>query len=137
MEVIASLFSSVGTKIGKEAALFTDEYGAPENLEGRRAINLDDMTEDDIAFLREEMGPIFQMAYHNLTEEDIRNISLALARGAYAGSRQGVNIFDTLDYTILPLEAKNPYDSVAGTDGHLVDYQANREAMKEFLFRED
>ena len=137
VEVIASLFNSVGQKIGKEAALYTDEYGPPENLGSKRGINLDAMTEEDIAFLRQEMGPIFQMAYHNLTEEDILDISLALARGAYAGSRQGVNIFETLEYTILPLEAKNPYDTVAGTEGHLVDYQANREAMQQFLFRED
>ena len=137
VEVIASLFNSVGNTISKKAVLYTDEYGEPENLDGRRGINLDALTEEDVAFLRQEMGPIFQMAYHNLTEEDIRNISLALARGAYAGSRQGVNIFETLEYKVMPLEALNPYDTVAGTEGHVVDYKANREAMKEFLFREE
>ena len=34
-------------------------------------------------------------------------------------------------------EAKDPYDSVAGTGGHLVDYRKNSEAMKEFLFAEE
>ena len=137
VKVIASLFGSVGKTIGQKAALYTEEYGPPENLEGRRAINLDAMTEDDIAFLRQEMAPIFQKAEHNLSEQNIRDISLALALGAYNGSRQGVNVFDSLEYRIMPLEAKDPYDSVAGTEGHLVDYRKNSEAMKEFLFAEE
>ena len=83
------------------------------------------------------MDPIFQMAYHNLSEADIHNISLALARASYTGSRQGFDIFDHLEYRVFPLEAKDPYDSVAGAKGHLVDYAANKKAMEDFLFSEE
>ncbi|MDO4867177.1 MAG: hypothetical protein Q4C10_11540 [Clostridia bacterium] len=42
-----------------------------------------------------------------------------------------------MERTILPLEAQNEYDIVAGTKGHLVDAEANGEAMREFLLAED
>ena len=137
VNVIASLFSSVGKTIGEKVILYTNEYGAPENLNGRRAINLDDMTAEDLAFLRTEMAPIFQMAYHNLSEDDIQAISNALARTAYLASRQGVSIFDTLTYRVLPLEATNEYDLVAGTKGHIIDFEANEIEMKTFLFTDE
>ena len=137
LSAAAALFGSVGKTIGERAVLYTDEYGMPSNLNNRRPINLDHLTEEDYKFLRDEMSPIFQKAYHNLTEEDIRSISLALARAAYTGSRQGVNIFDTLEYRVFPLEVMDEYDTVAGIKGHLVDYRANTEAMKAFLFAED
>ena len=137
VEVIASLFSSVGKTIGEKVILYTNDSGYPENVNSRRAINLDDMTDEDLSFLRTEMAPIFQMAYHNLTEDNIQGISNALARTAYLASRQGVSIFDSLDYMVLPLEATKEYDFVAGTKGHLVDYEANEKAIKEFLFAED
>ncbi len=137
VKVIANLFSHVGSQIGEKVVLYTNESGYPDNLNSRRAINLDDMTEDDLAFLRSEMAPIFQMAYHNLSEEDIQNISNALARTAYLASRQGVNIFDSLTYKVLPLEATKEYDIVAGAKGHIVDNEANEKAIKDFLFAED
>ena len=83
------------------------------------------------------MDPIFQMAYHNLTETDIVNISNALVRAAYLASRQGVNVFNNLEYKIFPKEAKKPYDMIAGIMGHLVDYAENEKEMKEFLFAEE
>lgn len=137
VEVIASLFASVGNTIREKAVLYTNEYGAPENLNGRKAINLDNLTDSDYSFFRAQMDPIFLMAYHNLSEEDIHNISVALARASYTGSRQGFDIFDHLEYRIFPLEAKDPYNSVAGTKGHLVDYAANKKAMEDFLFSEE
>ena len=137
VEVVAALFTSVGKTIREKAVLYTDEYGAPANLAGRRAVNLDHLTDDDYAFFRQEMAPIFQMAYHNLSEADIHNISLALARASYTGARQGFDIFDHLEYRIFPLEARDPYDSVAGAKGHLVDYEANKKAMEEFLFSDE
>ena len=136
-EVIASLFESVGQSIREKAVLYTDEYGEPEHLNGRRPINLDHLTEDDYDFFRSEMSAIFQMAYHNLTEENIRDISLALARASYTGTRQGVDIFDSLQILVLPEEALQEYNIIAGTKGHLIDYEANTKAMKEFLFAED
>lgn len=138
VKVIASLFNSVGTTIREKAVLYTDEYDQPAHLNGRRAINLDHLTEDDYVFFRREMDPIFQMAYHNLSEEDIHNISVALARASYTGSRQGVNIFDEmLDYEVFPLEAKDPYQTIAGAKGHVIDFDANIKAMQKFLFTDD
>ena len=43
-------------------------------------INLDDVTDDDKAFLREVIAPMFDMSVNNLTEEIIESISLAAAR---------------------------------------------------------
>ncbi len=137
VEVIKALFSSVGKTIGERVVLYTNESGKPENKEGRRLINLDEMTEEDQVFLRNEMAPIFRMAYHNLSEKDILDISNALARTAYQASRQGVNVFDSVKYKVLPLEATKPYDLIAGTEGHIVDYEANEQAIKEFLFSEE
>ena len=62
---------------------------------------------------------------------------MALARASYEGSRQGVDIFeDLLTYKVLPREAMKDYDVVAGTKGHLIDYTANIQDMKDFLFSE-
>ena len=134
VEVIASLFHSVGEYMADKVILYTNESSGLENPDARRTINLDEMSEEDYAFLRQLMDPIFQMSYHNLTEEEIQDISMALARIAYKASRQGVNIFDSLYYTVLPLEATQPYDLVAGTQGHLIDKDANIAHIREFLF---
>ena len=136
VEVIANLFHSVGTTIAEKVLLYSGDE-KPEDAEGRRVINADDITEEDYEFLRQQMAPIFQMAYHNLTEDDIRAISVALVKTAYKAARQGYNIFDNVKYMILPLEAKNEYDIVAGTQGHLVDKEANQKAILDFLFAEE
>ena len=115
-------FSSIGLEI----------YPVSQPREAVRELRR--MSEEDYAFLRQLMDPIFQMSYHNLTEEEIQDISMALARIAYKASRQGVNIFDSLYYTVLPLEATQPYDIVAGTKGHLIDKDANIAHIREFLF---
>ena len=137
VNVIKSLFISVGKTISSKIVLYTNESGYPENLNERRAINLDEMTEEDQEFLRSEMAPIFQMAAHNLSEENILDISNALARTAYLASRQGVDIFNAIKYKVLPEEALKPYDLIAGTKGHRVDYNANEAAIKEFLLSEE
>ena len=62
------------------------------------------------------------------------SITLALARISYLASRQGVNIMDHIQIEIFPLEVKDPYDTVGGVKGHLVDYEANTQAMTEFLY---
>ena len=137
VNVIADLFSSVSKTIGEKVALYTNDTGAPENTDGRRVVNLDEITDDDMVFLRQQIAPIFEMAENNLTDEDIDSISLTLARTAYEASRQGVDIFDSLDTKVLPLEAQEEYDVVAGAKGHLVDYEANKAAIMEFLYTED
>ena len=138
-EVIAALFKSVGVSINEDAVLYTNESGVPADAGARRTINLDNMTEDDQKFIRDEMAPIFEMAYHNLSEENIRDISNALIRAAYNASRQGVNILseEFLETKVLPLEAKDPYDLVGGAKGHLVDKEKNEAEIKAFLFAED
>ena len=134
VKVIANLFSSVGAVVANHVAFYTNETGAPEDLRGRRAINLDAMTEDDHRFIRRELDPIFQMSFHNLPDEVIDSISIALVRVAYQASRQGVNILEeSLKYKIFPLEATEPYDIVAGAKGHIVDKEKNTAAMKEFM----
>ena len=137
VKVIASLFESCGKVISQKIAFYTNETGQPD-AGGRWAINLDDVTEEDYAFIRNQIAPIFQKSFNNLPEEDIRSITLALVRVAYQASRQGVDIFDEfLDYMVLPLEAQKEYDIVAGAKGHIIDKEANSAAIADFLFRED
>ena len=136
VEVISALFGSVAQEIGETVVFYTNAYGKPEETDGRRAVNLDELTEDDMVFLRESIAPIFEMSANNLQEDEIESISLALAKVAYEAARQGVNIFVSLDHTVMPLEAQNEYDIIAGTKGHLVDKEANAQAIREFLYKE-
>lgn len=138
VEVIAALFDSSAKEIADLIALYTNESGEPTDLEGRRPINLDEITDEDKAFLREAIAPMFDMSVNNLTEETIEAISLALARSAYEAARQGVNVFGSasLQTIVLPLEAEDPYDVIAGTQGHIVDKEANAQALQEFLYSE-
>ena len=136
VHVIADLFESVAKQVNEKVVFYTNETEYPDNARSRRVINLDELTEDDKAYLRMLIDPIFQMSYHNLTEEEIMSISVTLARVAYAARRQGVDIFDSLEYAIMPLEALEPDEYVAGTEGHVVNYEENRKAMKEFLYGE-
>ena len=134
VRVIANLFSAVGKTVSEKIVFYTNATGYPENLDGRRPINLDDITADDVTFMRRQVAPIFQMSYNNLSEENIIGITTTLSRIAYTAARQGVNIFDSLTYRVFPLEVKEPYQTVAGAQGHIVDKKANQAAMKEFLF---
>ena len=134
VKIIADLFSSVANSIGEQVVLYTAESGYPENVGSRRAIDVSAMTDEDLAFLRDLVSPIFQMSYNNLTEEDILSMTSALAYNAYQALRQGVDLFKSIEYDIYPLEALQPYVTVAGAEGHVVDKAANAEAMKAFLF---
>ena len=134
VRVIGNLFHSVGDSVGNEVMFYNDKSGVPESLNSRRAINLDHVTDEDMTYLRQRMDPIFRMSYNNLTEDEIKIISLALVNAAYQASRQGQNIFDSIEYAIFPLEAKEPYEVIAGIKGHDIDFEANSAAMQEFLF---
>ena len=136
-DVITALFHSAGNFIADKVALYTNESGKPEDDYGRRPINMDDVSEDDYQFLREQIAPIFRMSVNNMEEDEIRSITLALARIAYQAEREGTSIFDLIQSTVLPLEATQPYDFVAGAQGHLIDKEANINAVKEFLYGED
>ena len=134
VEVIAALFRSVGHTLSEEVLFFNNDTGRPEVADHRRLINLDDVTEEDMKFLRGAISPIFETSYHNLTEEEIETITLAIAKTYYKAAKQGVNILDQIKTTIFPLEVHDPYDQVAGTEGHLVDYDENSKAMRAFLY---
>ena len=133
-EVVAALFHSAGSFIADKVALYTNETGMPEDDFGRETINLDDISEDDYQFLRQQIAPIFQMSVNNMEEDEIRSITLALARIAYQAEREGTSIFDLIETTVLPLEATKPYDIVAGTRGHIIDKEANIAVVKKFLY---
>ena len=137
VKVVANLFHAVSTTVGEKLVFYTDATGYPDDVQGRRAINLDNISEDDYIFLMQQIAPIFQMSYNNLSEDDIKAISLALARTAYVASRQGVNIFDSLEYRVMPLEAQNEYDVIAGAKGHIVDKDAYKAVIMDFLYGED
>ncbi|MBR2259207.1 MAG: LCP family protein [Blautia sp.] len=136
VEVIANLFRSVSSTLADEVVLYTDEVEKPDIHDSRRVVNLDHLTEEDLEFMNTAISPIFETSYNNLTENVIISIALAFARISFLASKQGVDIMDQLEYKVLPLEAQQPYDNVAGTEGHLIDYEANSKAMKEFLYRE-
>ncbi len=131
-KVIANLFDSVGKVIADHVTFYTEETGMPDSVHGR-AINLDNVTQEDYQFIRQQMDPIFRMSFNNLTEDKIYSISIALARVAYQASRQGVDLFESLQFKILPLEATQPYDIIAGTKGHVIDVDANVKEIKDFL----
>ena len=135
-KVISNFFDSVAVAIAEQVQFYTDESGVPDMIDGRRLINLDHVSDVDYKYLRQEIDPIFSMSYHNLPEEEIYSITMALARIAYQASRQGVDLFDHLQYKIFPLEATDPYDLVAGTTGHLVDKEANAVAMEAFIYQD-
>ncbi len=132
-EVIANLFESVGSDVSKHVAFYTNATDPPDEPNGRRVINLDEISDSDYKYLRDQMDPIFKMSYNNLTEDVISSISIALARVAYQAARQGVDIFEHLQVKILPLEATKEYDIVAGAKGHLVDKKANAAEIRNFM----
>lgn len=136
-EVVEGLFHSASVYMNEHVALYTNDTGKPDTTEGRRGINLDDITEEDYAFLRQLVDPIFRMSTNNMEEDEIRSITLALAHVSYRANREGADILDFLRTTVLPLEATKPYDIVAGMKGHLVDKEANIAAIQEFLFSDD
>lgn len=67
IKVVGNLFHSVGKAVSDKVIFYTNASGLPEGQNGKRAINLDDITLDDMAFLRREVDPIFTMSYNNLT----------------------------------------------------------------------
>lgn len=136
--VIGCMFNSVATTLDGKVAFCTDEYGRPdeEDVRGKRIINLDSVTEDDMKFLRRILSPIFDKAYHNLSEDNIDSIILTLARTAYLAKRQGVNLFERVEVLVLPIEARDgkQYDIIAGAKGYIIDKEANMAAINEFLY---
>ena len=137
VKVISDLFDSVGSAINNQVIFYTNQDGVPNATDDRKVINLDAPTAEDVEFLYKLVSPIFDKSYNNLEKEEIIQISLTFGRAAYMASKQGVNVFQNVVVDILPLEANNPYDKIAGTEGHIVDYEANAAAITEFLYGED
>ena len=136
-EVVEGLFHSASVYMSQHVAFYTNETGVPENIAGRRPVNLDDITEEDYSYIHQLIEPIFRMSANNMGEEEIRSITLSLAHVAYQASREGTDILDFLRTTIFPVEATKPYDSVAGTQGHLLDKEANKAAIQEFIYGDE
>ena len=136
IDVVAALFKKISEDIKEEAVFYTDQTGVPDLKDSRRAINLDHVSEEDKVFLMEFLSPIMTTSYNNLTKEEFMDMALAFASSAYVASREGVDIFDNIEHSIFPLEAKQPYDIVAGTEGHLIDFQKNSTEIKNFLYAE-
>lgn len=135
-EVIGNLFKSLGESMSEQVVFYTDEYDAPEINDSRRVIDLDQITEEDEAFLKNALAPVFDTSYNNLPDEEIMKVAEAVARASYLASRQGLNIMDQLEYEIFPLEATEPYTKIAGSEGIVIDYEKNGQAITEFLYAE-
>ena len=136
--VIASLFRRVGANVSRKVAFYTEESGEPVDAEGKRLIDLDHMTDEDLSYLRQEMAPIFEKAYNNLSKKEITAICIAVAKVAYRAVHSGVIFFEEdLKATVLPLEATQPYINIAGSQGHLIDVEANKVVMNTFLYPEE
>ena len=135
-KVISDLFASVEDLLNEQVVFCTDESGVPE-ADGRRVINLDHLTREDLDELYRHIKPIFVKSYNNLTQNEVYIITAAFARAAYEAARQGVDVFRSVECAILPIEATQPYDVVAGREGHLVDTDANSRAITDFLYGED
>ncbi len=136
-KVVASLFHSVSRFMNDRVTLYTDRSGYPDEARGKRIINLDNLTDDDYTFIRMLIAPIFDMSDNNMEEEEIKAITLSLARVAYQAKREGTDLMELIHTTVLPLEATKPYDIIAGNQGHLVDKEANIAAINEFLYSDD
>ncbi len=136
-EIVEGLFHSASIYMSQHVAFYNNETGFPEDTAGRRPVNLDDITEEDYEFIHQLIEPIFRMSANNMGEDEIRSITLSLAHVAFQANREGVDILDYLRTTIFPLEATQPYDTVAGTQGHLVDKEANKAAIQEFIYSDE
>ena len=134
--VVSKMFSSLVNTVGNTLVFYTEASGYPTVVDNRRPIDLDHITKEDLEFIHRQISPLFQMSYHNLTEDVIDEITIALCHVAYNFARQGVDIFSNLKTAIFPLEVGDPYDQVGGAKGHLVDKKANTEAMRQFLYGE-
>lgn len=137
IDVVAALFHSLGEAVNQQVVFYEEDMGEPEVTDNRRVIDLDNLSDDDLDFLLREVKPITDMSYNNLTDDDIKSIALAMARISYEAARQGTNIFDSVEKKIMPLECKDNYQIIAGSKGHVVDYEANGKAMRSFLFDEE
>lgn len=135
-QVISNLFKSVSNTINNQTVFYTNDTPKPDPEDKRRAINLDEPSEDDLDYLYKCVQPIFDKSYNNLEKDEIMRITLTLGRAAYLASMQGVDVFGGVVCGILPLEVLEPYEVIAGREGHVVDFEANAAAITEFLYGE-
>ncbi|NLG24175.1 MAG: hypothetical protein GX558_02390 [Clostridiales bacterium] len=133
VEVIADLFRQVGGFVEQRVAFYVDGETPPDGGDGRRPVNLSQLSGEDREFLYRLVSPIFEKSYNNLTREKIETVSVAIARAAYDARRMDKNIFEMIEYQILPLEHDQPYTTIAGVQGHALDYAANTLAINRFL----
>ena len=136
-EVIADLFESVQKDVAGKVRLYSNDVERPWDEDGRRIINIDEPSEEDIDFLMNEISPIFDKSYNNMSEEEIRETGMIIVRTAYNAAKEGVNIFEDVVHAVLPIEApKEEYTTIAGQQGMIIDVDANIAAINEFLYGE-
>lgn len=135
--VISELFSTVAAAANEKAVFYNSAYSVPEINDSRRLIDLNNMSDEDYAFVHQFVRPIFDKSYHNVSDDDVMRISMAIISTAYEARRNGINLFDRVEVKILPLEALEPYETIAGKEGHRIDKAANEAAIKEFLYGEN
>ena len=135
--VIADLFDQVASYISERVTFFSKSDTPPKKTRGKRLIDLDDLTDDDIEYLYMLCSPIFNESYTNLTKDEIENISIALAHDAYNAYQSGEDIFSAIEYKVFPFEVGDPYTKIAGKRGHTIDFAANTLAINHFLYNSD
>ncbi|MDO4547088.1 MAG: LCP family protein [Clostridia bacterium] len=133
VKVIAQLFFQVEKTAEQRLVFYDSESGEPDVSDGRFAINLDDMSQEDAEQIERVIRPIFDESAHNLTSEQRDEISLAMIRSVYEANKAGIEQFEQIEYIVLPLEYQQEYTTIGGIDGHVIDKQANIHALRQFL----
>lgn len=135
--VIAQLFFQVRAYVDERVVFYTDARAMPEELDGKRPINADHMTEEDERYVTQLLAPIFEQSYNNLTDEQIVSITRAILKTAYAAYEQEEDVFDMIQFQIMPLENGQLPVELGGVNGIVVDYEQNALALNQFLYHVD
>ncbi len=135
VEVIGQLFFKMRQFVEERAVFYQGKAEMPTEaeLDSRRPIDTDAMTDEDKAFLAELLQPVFNKSYHNLTDDQIGSIVEAILRSAYGDPGQRDSTFNVIQLEILPLEYDHERTLIGGYEGTVVDYTANKQALELFL----
>ena len=129
LEVVAQLFFQMKEHV-YDRVWFGSEGDVPgEDAERKRIIYVDNITESDRQFLLQMSAPVFDNAYHNLTDEQIWGITETLLIATHETSAA----YDYVQLCILPIEGENERERIGSANGIVIDYEANKEALDRFL----
>lgn len=132
VEVISQLFFNMRAFVEEQAFFYADESELPKDLMGKRPIKTGALTGDDRDFVYQLLSPVFNRSYHNLTRQQIDSILEAII---HSGPSTEIG-YESIQQNILPLEYQDEKTNIAGVDGIVVDYAANKDALDRFLFDE-